>query len=171
VRLSARTNRSDLLRRLLGAGLLASVLPTLLLTPLQAEVILLHSDCERGTHAHRLDAVDLENWQAQHAREDPCCGSGEEEGVAGAHGSAAADCDHNQPPVIIAKGPFLAIRAGQPASAHLPRALHAVGPAVVGCDPVVACATRIPVSSAAGPPRAPDDGTAMILSRNHALLL
>jgi hypothetical protein len=171
VRLSAKTKRTDLLSRLLGAGLLASVLPTLLLTPLQAEVILLHSDCDGGTHAHRFDAASLDDWQARHARENPCCEPGEAGAAAGAQGNAVTDCDHNQPSVIIAKGPFLAIRAGQPISAHLTKAPHLAGPAVVSCDPLVACGTCMPTSSAAGPPHAPGDGTATILLRNHALLL
>ncbi len=171
MRLYTRTNRPELLSRLLGAGLLASVLPTLLLTPLQAEVILLHSDCEGGTHAHRFDAINLDDWQAQHAREYPCCDPGEIEDAGDTVGIPGADCDHNAPPIIIAKGPFLATRAGSAPSTHVAKALHLAVPAVVTCDPLVVHGTHIPHSDATGPARAPGDGTATILSRNHALLL
>ncbi len=160
--------RTSLVSRILGVGVLASVLPTLLLTPLHAEVILFHSDCDGGTHAHRLDAPDLNDWRAQHDRENPFCESGEADGGAG---GAPPYCDHNQPLVIIAKGPFLATRAGHASTAHVSKALHPAGPAVVSCDPLVGSGTHFPDFSAAGPPRAPRDGTATILSRNHALLL
>jgi hypothetical protein len=171
VRLIARTMRVGLLSRLLGVGVLASVLPMLLLTPLQAEVILLHSDCDGGTHVHGLDAADLDDWQAQHARENPCCEPGEIEGAGDTVGIPGADCDHNAPPIIIAKGPFLATRAGSAPSAHVAKALHVAVPAVVTCDPLVVHGTHIPHSDATGPAQAPGDGTATSLSRNHALLL
>lgn len=171
VRLIARTLRVGLLSRPLGVGVLAFVLPMLLLTPLQAEMILLHRDCDGGTHVHRFDAADLNDWQTQHAREYPCCEPAEIEGAGATVGIPGADCDHNAPPIIIAKGPFLATRAGSGPSAHVAKALHLAVPAVVTCDPLVAHGTHVPHLDATGPAHAPGDGAATILSRNHALLL
>ncbi len=171
MRLISRTMRATLTPRVLGASALAAVLPTLLLTPLQAEVILLHSDCEGGTHAHRFDVANLQDWRVHHDRENPCCGPGETDGTDVAGVAPLSDCDHNQPPVIIARGPFLAVRAGQAPTIDPPKALHPAGPAVVSCAPLVGYGSLNTSFVAAGSPRAPRDGTAMILSRNHALLL
>lgn len=171
VRLIAKTLRAPLASRVLGAGVLAAVLPTLLLTPLHAEVILLHSDCDGGTHAHRFDAANLQDWQAQHARENACCGPEEASSGAVTGETSPSNCDHNQPPIIIAKGPLVVTRAGHAPTVHLSTSLHAAGPAVVPWALLIGCGTHVASFGAAGPPRAPGDGTETVLSRNHALLL
>lgn len=171
VRLIARIMRADLSSRLLGVGVLASVLPMLLLTPLQAEVILLHSDCTGGTHVHRFDAAGLDDWQAQHARENPCCEPGETEGAGDAGGIPGTDCDHNAPPIIIAKGPLLATRAPRVSAAHLAKAPHPAVSDGVQHTPLIGPETRCSILSAVDASRTPTHGAAGVLSRNHALLV
>ncbi len=162
--------RVFLTSRVLRLALLASILPTLLLTPLQADIILLHSHCVGGTHAHRLDAADLSDWRVYHPREASCCDSGEGGGHDVTTGAPARDCDHNEPAIMIAMGPFLATRASQVSAAHVTKTVHS---AVIGVPPgqlVIAEGRNHYLLDTPGPMHAPGNGTAEVLARNHALL-
>lgn len=159
-----------MISHLLGAGALAAVLPTLL-TPLQAGLILLHSHCNGQTHLHRLDAADLRDWQVGHAQQNACCDSGEDHGAPSPDGAGRADCEHDQPPIVIAKAPFWAARAGDVSAAHLAKVPYSAVPDVVASERVGGHGLDGLVAATADPAHVPRDATATLLLRNHALLL
>ena len=172
MRLIARTMRVAPTTRLLRVGVLTSVLPTLLLTPLRAEVILLHSHCDGETHVHRLDAANLRDWQVRRAPETRCCDSGAAERANATVGAPDARCDHGQPAIVIAIGPFQATRAWHVAAAQVAaKILPSATPAVASADPRIGQKTSGSRSPAPHLAHARRDATATLLSRNHALLL
>jgi hypothetical protein len=144
--------------------LLVLAAPTLLLLPLRAEDILLHSHCDGVTHLHQFDASDSDNPQTRHADEDSCCSSHE------ASSGADGGCDHDQRPIVITKVPFLAIYREHAAAADTAKAIHAALPAAAtstllsdlerDCTVVIAPELR----------RSSRGTTKTLLLRNHALL-
>jgi len=166
-----RTIRTGLTSRALSTCVLGAVLPTLLLTSLQAELILFHTHCDGETHAHRLASADSRSWPGRHTEADACCDSGAR-GVADAQSTVpAADCGHNQADIVIAMGPFLttprlshadAVRPGKNAGLAFPAAALS--------DPRAGRGTWVR-SEPSGPAHAAGSTIPTILSRNHALLL
>lgn len=166
----ARTRRVSLTSRLLGAGALASVLPTLL-TPLQAGVVLVHSHCDGRTHLHRLDTADLRDWQVGYDQQSPCCDSGEDHGAPSPGDDGNADCEHNQPPIVVAKSPFWAARARGVSAAHLAKVSYSAVPDVAASGRLAEHGLGSSVAATTDPAHVPRDATATLLLRNHALLL
>ena len=166
-----RTIRTGLTSRVLRTCVLGAVLPTLLLTSLQAELILFHSHCDGETHVHRLALADFRRWQGGHTEAGSCCDSGAR-GVADAQSAVpAADCGHNQAGIVIAMGPFLTPPRSSPADAVRPgKDAGLAFPAAVLSDPRAGRGTWV-VSVPAGPPHAAGSTIPTILSRNPALLL
>jgi len=170
VRSVTRTIQVGLTSRALGTCALGAVLPTLLLTPFQAGVILLHSHCAGETHVHRLGSADFRGWQGGHTEESSCCDSGAG-GVGAKPAVPAADCDHNQPGIVIGEGPFLAPpRLSHAITVHPATDAGFAYPAAVLSDPVAAHGTWVPYLCA-GAAHTASDAISTILSHNHALLL
>jgi hypothetical protein len=143
---------------------MVSLLPFMLLTPLRAEVILLHSHCDDGTHLHQLNSTNSTDPQNRHSEEVTCCGAHETKG------RADHECDHNQRPIVIKKGPVLAMHREQVPEARAAKAVQAALPAA---DWVGSPANVNPDSTIAGSPSPGPAGgstTRNLLLRNHVLL-
>jgi hypothetical protein len=171
VRSATRTIRIGLTSRTLGTCVLGTVLPTLLLAPLRAEAILLHSHCDGETHVHRLDSTDFRGLPGGYSEESSCCESGDGGGVDAKSVVPSADCDHNRPGIVIAKAPFLATtRLSHVITMHPVKDAGFAYPAAVLSDPVAAHGAWVPYLYT-GDVHTASDAVSAILSRNHALLL
>ena len=170
----ARTIRKVLQSQVLRCTALALVLPTLLVAPGQAGVLLLHRHCEdSSTHFHRSHHTDLDAWRDDHAQQHPCEGPGHSEQHEPEGAIGDTDCDHDTPILVLPLS-----------SEQLSRPLR-LGNSVTLSLSLTMCA------AVAALPSAPDDAlsgglpppnmpradlatlsaTAALLQRNHALLL
>ena len=169
---SSKANRGFLRSQVLRASVLALTLPTFLIAPIQAEVLLLHSDCDGSAHLHTLAAADLSEWQFEHPRHNPCCDSGHDERDAVAEVlDPATRCDHDEPIVVLLKGVFTATtRLPGPGELQL-KVVRAPLFATVSGD----LSTRPLAQDRSLRDRersyVTGDAVATILLRNHALLL
>ena len=169
---SSKAIRGFLRSRVLRTGVLALTLPTFLLASIQAEVLLLHSDCKGSTHLHSFAATDPNEWQSEHPLHNPCCDSAHDERDAVANGpDTATGCDHDKPIVVLVKGVFTAtirLRASGELQLKVVRAPLLV--TVSGdLSPRTLVQDRSPGDREGG--YATGDAVATILLRNHALLL
>jgi hypothetical protein len=166
-----RTARKVLQSQTLRYKALALVLPTLLVAPGHAGMLLLHEHCDESTHFHRFDHAAPNAWRDDHARQHPCEGPGRRDSHEPEAAVGDADCDHDTPFLVLAKE-------------HLSRPLRSRDSDLHG--QTLAASTAIAVFPAApeqdltsGPPPPSIsrtdllnlDATAALLLRNHALLL
>lgn len=68
--MTRRECRNLVKRRLLGIPLMLGLVPALLISPLNARAVVIHSHGGNSGHAHLTDAEDLERWHHEHP--DPC---------------------------------------------------------------------------------------------------
>ena len=61
-----RERRNLTKNRLLGVPLLLGLVPALLISPLNARAVVIHSHGGNSGHAHLADAEDLERWHHEH---------------------------------------------------------------------------------------------------------
>ena len=170
----ARTIRKVLQSQALRCTALALMLPTLLVAPGQAGVLLLHRHCEdSSTHFHRSHHTDLDAWRDDHARQHPCEGPGHSEPHELEAVLGDADCDHDTPILVLLLN-----------NEQLTRPLRS-GSSVTLSLSLTACAAAAvlppaPEDALTGGPPPPNmpradlatlGATAALLQRNHALLL
>lgn len=170
----ARAVRKVLQSQALRYTALALVLPTLLVAPGRAGVLLLHRHCEdSSTHIHRLHHTDLDTWRDAHAQQHPCEGPDHSEQHEPEAAIGDADCDHDTPILVLPLS-----------SEQLSRPLR-LGSSVTLKLSLMMCAAVVVLPSAPDdalsggipPPDMPRadlaslSATAALLQRNHALLL
>ena len=166
-----RTARKVFQSQALRYTALALVLPTLLVAPGQAGMLLLHRHCDESTHFHRFDHTDPHAWRDDHARQHPCEGPGHHDSHEPELAAGDADCDHDTPLLVLTKEdlsrPLRSSDLGTLGQALAASTAVAVLPAAPGQD----------LTSGPPPPNIPRadlatlDTTAALLLRNHALLL
>jgi hypothetical protein len=155
----------------LRAALLASVLPMLLFAPLEADVVLLYSDCAGDVYLRRVEAADLRAWPLGRFPLGPCCESEQTCGAEDQVNGAPCGCDCGQPVVVIATGIFTATRPGDKSAVSHERPPQRLCSARVTADAATAVAKRLRCAATRGSPRWPGEGASAVLSRNHVLLL
>lgn len=153
----------------LRAALLASVLPMLLFAPLEADVVLLYSDCAGDVYLRRVEAADLHAWPLGCFPLGPCCAS--DQTCAAENRVNGAPCGCGQPVVVIATGIFAATRPGDKSAVSHQRLPQRLCSATVSADTTTAVANRLRCAATRGSPRWPGEGASAVLSRNHVLLL
>ena len=152
---------------------LALALPTLLVAPGHAEMLLLHGHCDESTHFHRIARADLDEWHDDHAKQHPCEGPAYAESHEAEAAWAEADCDHETPILVL---PLT--------KEHLSRPLRPSGSGSLGLNLTMSAAAAVLLAApedalTGGPPAATIPradlatlgATATLLLRNHALLL
>jgi hypothetical protein len=153
--------RSSFRRRVAHALLFGQILPTLLLTPSQAEAVLLHSHCDKWQHVHALNGIETTAWTdvygSQHQRAgeeaDECCETGDPTEVPSG--------------IVLHRPPILVCRLRLTETAPLDPAAVAVLPAIAATsDPAHHAPTAAPRVRCA-PRRCLDE----LLSGSHALLI
>ena len=68
-----RERRNLTRNRLLGVPLLLGLVPALLISPLNARAVVIHSHGGNSGHAHLADAEDLERWHHEHPDDPAPC--------------------------------------------------------------------------------------------------
>jgi hypothetical protein len=169
----ARTVRKVFQSQALRDIALALILPTLVVAPGQAGVLLLHRHCDdSSTHFHRSHHADLDAWRRDHAGQHPCEGSGH----SAPHESDAivgdAECNHDTPILVLPLTNRLLSRpVGSCGSATLGLSLSVSATlAALPTAPKDALSGEPPPPSFLRPDLATLDATAALLLRNHALL-
>lgn len=168
-----RAARKVLQSQALRYTALALVLPTLLVAPGQAGMLLLHRHCDESTHFHRFHHADLNDWRDDHARQHPCERPGHRESHEPDAAAGDANCDHDTPILVLPltkeylSGP---LRLGNSGTLGQTLAVSAA----VAILPVL---PEHGLTSGPPPPNIPRadlatlDAIAALLLRNHALLL
>lgn len=153
--------QGSLQQRVMHTLLLGQILPALLLTPSQADGVLLHSHCDEAHHLHVLNNIELTAWSDVHAGQHHC-----------ASGETDTCCETSAPGetpdgVVLQRPPILACRVRSIETAPPQPAVNAVLPGIAA-----ACAPALQDPADALLDRTtPRSCLDALLSSSHALLI
>ena len=162
-------------RRLLGIPLMLGLVPALLISPLNARAVVIHSHGGNSGHAHLADAEELERWHHEHPDDPAPCTDpiGDDENARQTTTDAFLAVTDNEgfelvlqlPNSVLAR---LSSSAGQNVNSESPLP---ISPCLAGRDVGVTVAT-IPISWLLQPHDCRDAGVlAALLLTSNALLL
>ncbi len=173
--MTRRERRNLVKRRLLGIPLMLGLVPALLISPLNARAVVIHSHGGNSGHAHLADAEELERWHHEHPDDPAPCTDpiGDDENARQTTTDAFLAVTDNEDFELVLQLPNsvlarLSSSAGQNVNSESPLP---ISPCLVGHEVGVNVET-MPISRLLQPHACRDAGalTALLLTSNALLL-